>query len=65
MYGSDHLGLVKVSDDDISNHMDESAIWGKIALTTFQTAFGFALCDIPVAVLFIPKSHSHSCDYLN
>ena len=29
LYGGDHLGLVKVSHDDISNHMDESDILGK------------------------------------
>ena len=64
LYGSDHLGLMKVSCDDISNHMDESAIWKKIALTTVQIALGFASCNFPVAVHFFPKSHSHPCDHL-
>ena len=41
-YGSDRLGLVKVIHGDISNHMDESAILGEIALTTILIVLGFA-----------------------
>ena len=55
LYGSDCLGLVKERHDDlISNHMDESAIWEKIALTTVQKVLCFTSCNFPVSMQFFP-----------
>ena len=62
LYNSDRLGLVKVSDNDIP--WTRVQFWKKIALTTVQIALDFASCNFPVAVQFLPKSHSHPCDYL-
>ena len=39
----------------ISSHMDKSAFWSEIALTTVQLALGFASCDFPILCNFFPN----------
>ena len=48
LYGNDRLGLVKVSHDEMSNHM----IIVQFLDTTVQIALGFTSCNVTVAMYF-------------